>query len=135
LFQWHHERSNNKLNLWATQIAFCGCLIVLLLSIPTFFYIGGQNFAIYGCVVSVVIAPFMMPLKQMGPVLILVQQFYVNAFFLVGLSIALFFQPPLVLGGICWLFAAVIFVAAGITGEKGETVASLSNPQSARGGE
>jgi len=122
-----------QLNHWATQIAVAGCIIVFLGGIPTWYYADGENYSIFAWVISVLLLPLMLPVKKLGPILIVVQQFYVNAIILVGLSIVCFFQVPLVIGGITWDIAALLFIIAGITGEKGETLTNLTSPPTARG--
>ncbi len=65
------------------------------------------------------------PFDHIGVLRIVVQNYWVNAVLLVGLSIYMFFSLPTLIGGVCAALSGIMFAAAAATGEKGKTLAQL----------
>jgi len=124
-----------KLNLWASQVAFIGSLILAFGSIPTFSYPGGLGFGVYGMAVGLIVAPFFYPVKQLGGMLVLFHgNFYLTGGILIALAIPALIKVPTSMGGMIFSIAAIIYIIAAFRGEAGETYGSLSKPAAARGG-
>jgi len=83
------------------------------------------TYAIYCWVYAVLLFLFFWPVKYLGVLLIIVQNFYVNAVALVGLGIYPCLDLPSLLGGICSILSGLMFLAAAISGEKGKSIDDL----------
>ncbi|KYQ94043.1 p22-like superoxide-generating NADPH oxidase light subunit [Tieghemostelium lacteum] len=100
------------------MIGLAACWILVAGGIMGLWY-DRRYVAIYSIVIGVVLYPFFWPLKYLGPLLAIFQQFWVAGILCFGLSILTFFSVPTTLGGIILGIAGVIYIFAAFRGEKG----------------
>lgn len=113
-------------------MVMAACWVTLSTAIPMYKY--NTPLFIYCLVVPAVLFPFFWPFGFLGTLRIVVQNFIVNTVLMAALSVYLFFQPPGILAGATWGFAAIIYLVAAIRKEKGLTKAQLSRKKGRQGG-
>jgi len=128
--------SQLKLNMWASQIALCGCFLLALGAIPCFYYPNGAIFGGYALGVAFIVGPFLYPVTQLGAALALFQSnFWASGIILIVLSIACFIVIPTTMGGASFIMAAIVYFIAAFKGETGQSCATLSKPPAQRRGD
>jgi len=116
-----------KWNLWARSMALCAAWCLFFGGFP-YIWAYEQNWpglAIYCWIVSGFIIIFLWPIKQLGPFLFVVQQYYINAVVFICLAIYPCFDVPSFLGGVCLFFSGIMFLVGAISGEKGRSLEDL----------
>jgi len=118
-----------KCNLWARSLVLCAswCLAFGGFGFITAYPSSWPQLAIYSWVVAVVLGIFFWPVQKLGRILIVVQNFYVDAVLCFGLGIWPCFELPSFLGGLCLGIAGIIFIVAGARGEKGLSLDNLAH--------
>jgi len=83
--------------------------------------------------VSVILLVLFWPIERLGRLLIVVQNYYLNALICAGLAVWPCFAVPTLFGGICLGLAAIMYLIAGLSGEKGMTLEDLQAGKFNRG--
>jgi hypothetical protein len=79
----------------------------------------------YAWVIGIVLTLFFWPLEELGMLLIVVQNHWVNGVVLIALGILPCFAMPTLIGGLVLFIAGTLSIAAGANGEQGKELAKL----------
>eukprot|EP01124_Arcella_intermedia_P027727 TRINITY_DN5482_c0_g1_i1.p1 TRINITY_DN5482_c0_g1~~TRINITY_DN5482_c0_g1_i1.p1 ORF type:complete len:126 (+),score=18.97 TRINITY_DN5482_c0_g1_i1:36-413(+) len=115
-------------NLWGRSMALCACWC-LWWGAWAFIWAYPKQWpalAVYSWVFSMLITVLLWPIEKLGIVRIVVQNYFVNGVLFVGLGIYPCIEIPSLCGGICLILSGLMYIAAGITGEKGLSLEELA---------
>jgi hypothetical protein len=80
---------------------------------------------IYAFLIGFALMLFFWPLEELGQILIVVQNYWVNGIVLFALGILPCFALPTLVGGLVLFIAGILSLAAGANGEQGKELAKL----------
>jgi hypothetical protein len=80
---------------------------------------------IYAWLVAFALLLFLYPLEELGQILIIVQNYWINGFGLIGLGVLPTFSITTMPGGILLIVGGVLYLVAGMNGEQGQTLEKL----------
>eukprot|EP01130_Rhizamoeba_saxonica_P007580 TRINITY_DN3065_c0_g1_i1.p1 TRINITY_DN3065_c0_g1~~TRINITY_DN3065_c0_g1_i1.p1 ORF type:complete len:138 (+),score=12.27 TRINITY_DN3065_c0_g1_i1:40-414(+) len=115
---------------WGRTMALCGSLCLFVGSLEfVVSYDNSNPYAVmgYGLALSILIWMFWWPVPKMSVVQIVVQNYIVNSIVLFMCCIYCFFNLPHHLGGVCLLLSSIMFMFAGVRGEKSMSLDECKN--------